>query len=97
MMKPPFLNGKSSEVRLRVPSGKIRNELPARIESAARSIDTIDASNVDDSMLAHSYFVESIPVIRDIARMLRSGAATTERGALKMVKARDGVHWVLQK
>ena len=27
-MKPPFLNGKSSEVRLRVPSGKIRNELP---------------------------------------------------------------------
>ena len=28
MMKPPFLNGSSSPVRLRVPSGKIRNELP---------------------------------------------------------------------
>jgi esterase/lipase superfamily enzyme len=59
-------------------------------------IDTIDASNVDDSMLAHSYFVESIPVIRDIANMLRKGQSTTERGALKMIKARNGVHWVLQ-
>ena len=28
MMKPPFLKGKSSSVRLRVPSGKMRNELP---------------------------------------------------------------------
>jgi esterase/lipase superfamily enzyme len=37
-------------------------------------IDTIDASNVDDSMLAHSYFVESIPVISDIANMLRTRA-----------------------
>jgi hypothetical protein len=44
MMKPPFLNGKSSDVRLRVPSGKIRKELPALIESAARSIEAIDAS-----------------------------------------------------
>ena len=33
-MKPPFLNGSRSSVRLRVPSGKIRNELPARIDRA---------------------------------------------------------------
>ena len=36
MMNPPFLNGSSSPVRLRVPSGKIRNELPARSDSAPR-------------------------------------------------------------
>ena len=30
MMNPPFLNGKRAPVRLRVPSGKIRNEAPAR-------------------------------------------------------------------
>ena len=36
MMKPPFLNGRSSSVRLRVPSGKIRNELPDRIDRGAR-------------------------------------------------------------
>ena len=41
MMKPPFLNGSSSSVLLRVPSGKIRNELPARIDSAPASIDRI--------------------------------------------------------
>ena len=29
MMKPPFLNGSRAPVRLRVPSGKMRNELPA--------------------------------------------------------------------
>ena len=39
MTKPPFLNGSSSSVRLRVPSGKIRNELPSRIDCDARSID----------------------------------------------------------
>ena len=35
MMNPPFLNGNRAPVRLRVPSGKIRNELPARSASAA--------------------------------------------------------------
>ena len=38
MMNPPFLNGSSAPVRLRVPSGKIRNELPSRSASAAFSI-----------------------------------------------------------
>jgi hypothetical protein len=38
MMKPPFLNGSSSPVAAAVPSGKIRNEFPARNASAARSI-----------------------------------------------------------
>ena len=38
MMNPPFLKGKSSSVRLRVPSGKIRKEFPRRIDSAASSM-----------------------------------------------------------
>ena len=41
MMKPPFLNGSISSVSLRVPSGKIRNELPARSDRAPASIDRI--------------------------------------------------------
>src|SRR5687768_8783092 len=36
---PPFLNGSRSPVRLRVPSGKMRNELPARSDSAPREIE----------------------------------------------------------
>ena len=39
MMKPPFLNGSRFPVRLRVPSGKIRNELPSRSESEPLAID----------------------------------------------------------
>ena len=56
MMKPPFLNGSSSAVRLRVPSGKIRNELPERIDAAPASIDRIAASllpPVDRDETAH--------------------------------------------
>jgi esterase/lipase superfamily enzyme len=58
-------------------------------------VDTIDASHVDDSILAHSYFVESIPVIRDIAQMLRGNQAPAQRKALKPVKGKDGWHWML--
>jgi len=36
--KPPFLNGSSSPVRLRVPSGKMRNDAPDSRASAARSM-----------------------------------------------------------
>ena len=46
MTKPPFLNGRSSPVRLRVPSGKIRNELPARTDADACSIAASDCSRL---------------------------------------------------
>ena len=58
-------------------------------------IDTIDASNVDDSILAHSYFVESVPVIRDIADMLRRRLSAAQRTALKLVRTPEGQHWQL--
>lgn len=58
-------------------------------------VDTIDASQVDDSILAHSYFVESIPVIRDIAQMMRDNRAPTQRPRLQAVRGSGGVHWVL--
>ena len=58
-------------------------------------VDTIDASLVDDSILAHSYFVESIPVIRDIAQMLRTNKAPTQRPRLKPVQGPGGTHWLL--
>ena len=58
-------------------------------------VDTIDASQVDDSILAHSYFVESIPVIRDIGQMLRGNRGPAQRPLLKAVQGSGGVHWVL--
>ena len=59
-------------------------------------IDTIDASNVDDSILAHSYFVESIPVIRDIAQMIRRQLPADDRATLRAVRTEGGVHWLLE-
>ena len=59
-------------------------------------IDTIDASNVDDSILAHSYFVESIPVIRDIAQMIRRRLAPDDRETLRPVRTEAGLHWRLE-
>ena len=41
MTKPPFLNGSSSSVRERVPSGKIRNVLPDWMERTASAIEAI--------------------------------------------------------
>lgn len=61
-----------------------------------RGIDTIDASNVDDSILAHSYFVESIPVIRDIAQMLRKRQPATQRLMLEEIRTAEGTHWLLK-
>lgn len=59
-------------------------------------IDTIDASNVDDSIMAHSYFVESIPVIRDIAQMIRRQLPAGDRATLRAMRTEDGVHWLLE-
>src|SRR5688572_28290411 len=50
MMNPPFLNGRRSPVRLRVPSGKIRNEFPALSDSAPMAIDRIELSRSLRSM-----------------------------------------------
>lgn len=61
-----------------------------------RGMDTIDASLVDDSILAHSYFVESIPVIRDIAQMIRGNQPPAERPRLKTVRGPAGIHWLLE-
>ena len=75
MMKPPFLNGSNSPPRLRVPSGKIRKELPARSESAPHSIDCIacsrfvardrhEAANVEDG--AHDRELVQFGLVEDV-------------------------------
>lgn len=61
-----------------------------------RGVDTIDASLVDDTVLAHSYFVESLPVIRDIARMFRGNQPPAQRPQLKRVVGSGGIHWLLE-
>jgi esterase/lipase superfamily enzyme len=59
-------------------------------------IDTIDASNVDDSILAHSFFVVSLPVIRDIAELVRKQLPPKSRETLRPVRTGGGLHWLLE-
>lgn len=61
-----------------------------------KGVETVDASRVDDSMLAHSYFVESVSVIKDIASMFRMRLAAGQRASLKAIKTRFGQYWRIE-
>lgn len=56
-------------------------------------IETVDASGVDQSALAHSYFVESRPVIRDILDLLRHGLPAGRRPGLVGGEHPRGTFW----
>ena len=56
-------------------------------------LETIDASGVDESILAHSYFVESKPVIRDILNLLRHSLPAGRREGLVGEKGERGPFW----
>ena len=62
MMKPPFLNGSSSPVRLRVPSGKIRNELPWPSDATAASTDANDLRRSARSTATNPPRSNAIPI-----------------------------------
>src|SRR6185503_19231858 len=63
LMNPPFLNGRRSPVRLRVPSGKIRKELPALSDSAPMAIDRIALSRSLRSMGTNPPTSNTVPMI----------------------------------
>lgn len=56
-------------------------------------IDTVDVSGVDESILAHSYFMESRKVMQDIRQMLRGNLPAAKRSPLQPVQLRRGVFW----
>lgn len=56
-------------------------------------IDTVDVSGVDESILAHSYFMESQKVMQDIRQMLRGNLPAAKRKPLQPVQLRRGVFW----
>ena len=56
-------------------------------------VETIDATGVDQSALAHSYFVESRPVILDILNLLRHGLPAGRREGLVGEQHRGAAFW----
>lgn len=60
-------------------------------------IDTIDASDVDTSLLGHTYFAQALPVITDLHHIISGGKRASERSGLRAVKSAQGTYWSLEK
>ncbi|RZA11111.1 MAG: alpha/beta fold hydrolase, partial [Lysobacteraceae bacterium] len=58
-------------------------------------VDTIDVSGVDQSVLAHSYFMESERVMADIREMFRANLPAAQRKPLRTVRLKNGMFWKL--
>lgn len=56
-------------------------------------IDTVDVSGVDQSILVHSYFMESERVMGDIREMLKGNLPAAQRKPLTSVKMPKGIFW----
>jgi esterase/lipase superfamily enzyme len=62
----------------------------------APGLDTIDASNVDTSMLGHSYFAEKRTVISDLFYLIRDGKGPDERHSLEPRTSSRGQYWAFK-
>lgn len=60
-----------------------------------KGVDTIDVTGVDQSVLAHSYFMESDKVMEDIREMIRDNLPASGRKPLQTVKENNGIFWRL--
>jgi esterase/lipase superfamily enzyme len=58
-----------------------------------KGIDTIDATGIDASLLAHSYFAEAKSIISDILSIFRGNRPAT-RKTLKRIETKRGNYWV---
>ena len=61
-----------------------------------KGIDTIDATGIDASLLAHSYFAEAKSIISDILAILK-GKPPSGRKTLKPVQTTRGTYWAFTK
>lgn len=62
-----------------------------------KSVDTIDVSSVDTSLLGHSYYGDNTSVIWDLFRLIRLGAAPGNRCGLLAREADNGTYWTFDK
>lgn len=60
-------------------------------------IETIDASQVDTSLLGHSYFAEASSVLSDIYYLIRDGERADRRFGLRRVEGTAGAHWEFKR
>lgn len=59
-------------------------------------MDTIDASNVDTSLIGHSYYGDSRSIINDMHYLVQSQLPVSKRAGLSSVGKVPNMHWLLR-
>ena len=62
-----------------------------------KGMETIDATGVDVSFLAHTYFAESSPVLADIRSLIRNGVRAARRAGLHAVNSGPLPYWAFKR
>ena len=60
-------------------------------------VETIDATNVGNGFLDHSYYAEERPVISDIFNILHHSMRASDRAGLTEIQTGDGVYWKFRR
>lgn len=84
-----------------IKASKTIHEYPRAGESVPEvvvvpGLDTIDASNVDTSLLGHSYFAEKRTVISDLFYLIGEGKGPSERHSLEPKNSPKGQYWAFK-
>lgn len=56
-------------------------------------IETVDATQVDTSLIGHSYFADTESVLSDMFYLIQNGARADQRFGLRAVTTQAGQHW----
>ncbi len=62
-----------------------------------QGMESIDATGVDVSFLAHSYFAEASPVLSDLHTLILNGVRAAQRAGLTVVKTGPLPYWVFKR
>lgn len=67
--------------------------------TVVKGIDTIEVSNIDVSLLGHSYFAEAEPVLYDIRELILTHGAMIPRSRMEQVAAENPneIYWRIRK
>jgi esterase/lipase superfamily enzyme len=60
-------------------------------------IETIDATNVDTSLLGHSYFGDNRALISDLYYLIRDGTPADSRFGLRRASTSAGTYWIFRQ
>jgi esterase/lipase superfamily enzyme len=87
------LYASSSDLALRVSGFLHKYQRAGAAALVVDSVDTIDASTVDTSLLGHGYIAGNRSLMRDLGDVIRGGVAADKRFELERVPAGNAHYW----